>query len=140
MMQTIFREDLLQILLVYLDDIIVYSGSIADHLWRLERVFSKLRQHGLKIEASKCQFFQSKVKYLGHVVSADGVATDPSKTEAVSTWPTPKTLKELRSFLGFASYYRRFVPGFAQKAAPLHQLTAELSDGGKKKHGKISPH
>lgn len=138
LMQTIFREDLLQILLVYLDDIIVYSDSIADHLKRLERVFQKLREHGLKIEAEKCQFFQSHVKYLGHVVSSEGVATDPAKTEAVSKWPTPRTLRDLRSFLGFASYYRRFVPGFAQTAAPLHQLAAEISEKGKKKKGTIS--
>ena len=82
--QTIFREELLQILLVYLDDIIVYNDTIADHLKRLERVFQKLREHGLKIEAEKCQFFQSRVKYLDHVLSAEGVTTDPAKTEAVS--------------------------------------------------------
>ena len=106
LMQMIFREGLLQILLVYLDDIIVYSGTIADHLKRLEQVFQKLREHGLKIEGEKCHFFQSRVKYLGHVVSAEGMATDPAKTEAVLQWPTPRTLKDLRSFLGFASYYR----------------------------------
>ena len=138
MMQTIFREDLLQILLVYLDDIIVYSTSIAVHLKRLEQVFRKLREHGLKIEAEKCQFFKNRVKYLGHVVSSEGVETDPEKTEAVSRWPTPRTLKDLRSFLGFASYYRRFVPCFAQTTAPLHQLAAEISEVGKKKKGTIS--
>ena len=138
LMQMIFREELLQILLVYLDDIIVYSDTIADHLKRFERVFQKLREHGLKIEAEKCQFFQSRVKYLGHVVSAEGVATDPAKTEAVSQWPTPRTLKDLRSFLGFASYYRRFVPGFAQTAVPLHKLVAEISEKGKNKRGTIT--
>ncbi len=138
LMQTIFCEDLLQILLVYLDDIIVYSSNVADNLVRLECVFQKLQAHGLKIEAEKCQFFQRRVKYLGHVVSSEGVATDPAKTEAVTQWPTPKTLKELRSFLGFASYYRRFIPGFAQTAAPLHQLTAEVSEKGTKKRGIIT--
>ena len=83
-MQTIFHEDLLEILLVYLDDIIVFSNSIVDHLRRLGRVFHKLREHGLKLEAAKCQFFQRPVKYLGHVVSSEGVATDPAKTEAVA--------------------------------------------------------
>ena len=135
--QTIFHEELLQILLVYLD-IIVYSNTIADHLKRLERVFQKLREHGLKIEAEKCQFFQSRVKYLGHVVSAEGVTTDPAKTEAVSQWPTPRTLKDLRSFLGFAPYYRRLVPGFLQTATPLHKLVTEISEKGKNKKGIIT--
>lgn len=76
-MQTIFCEELLQIFLVYLDDIIVYSATSTVHLKRLERVFQKVRERGLKIEAEKCQFFQSRVKYLGHVVSSEGVATDP---------------------------------------------------------------
>ena len=76
------------------------------------------------------------MKYLGHVVSSEGVATDPAKTKAMARWPTPKILKDLRSFLGFASYYQRFVPGFAQTAAPLHQLTAEISVKGKEKNSE----
>ena len=84
LMQTIFREELLQILLVYLDDIIVYSCSIADHLRRLERVFQKLREHGLKIAAGECQFFQRHMKHLGHMVLSEGMATDPAKTEVVA--------------------------------------------------------
>ena len=131
-MQTIFRDELLQVLIVYLDDIIVFSKNIEDHHQRLELVFQKLRQHGLKIEPKKCQFFCPKVTYLGHVVSADGVATDPAKTEVVTNWPEPKTLKGLRSSLGFASYYREFVPRFAQIAKPFHELVAHLYDGGKR--------
>ena len=130
-MQTIFRDELLEILIVYLDDVIVFSQDIRTHLKRLEMVFRKLQEHGLKIEAKKCQFFRPKVTYLGHVVSAEGVATDPAKTEAVTNWPKPKTLKDLRSFLGFASYYRRFVPHFAQVARPLHELVSNLYEGGK---------
>ena len=134
-MQTIFRDELLETLIVYLDDIIVFSQDISTHLQRLEMVFQKLREHGLKIEAKKCQFFRTQVTYLGHVVSADGVATDPVKTEVVTNWPKPKTLKDLRSFLGFASYYRRFVPHFAQLARPLHELVTKLYEGGR--HGKL---
>ena len=136
LMQHIFREDLLQTLIVYLDDIIVFSQDVKEHLRRLELVFQTLREHGLKIEPKKCQFFCPKVTFLDHVVSADGVATDPEKTEAVTKWPTPRTLKELRSFLGFASYYRRFVPHFAQVAKPLHELVARLYDGGKSVKGR----
>ena len=68
-------------------------------------MFQKLREHGLKIEAAKCQFFQRHVNYLGHVVLSEGVATDPAKTEAVARWPASKTLKDLRSFLSFSSFY-----------------------------------
>jgi len=89
-----------------------------------------IRLHGLKIEPTKCQFFCDKVAYLGHVVSADGVSTDPEKTKAVSEWPAPSTVRDLRSFLGFASYYRRYVPKFAQVAGPLHKVVAELGSGG----------
>ena len=133
-MQTIFREQLLEILIVYLDEIIVFSQDISTHLQRLEMVFQKLQEHRLKIEAKKCQFFRPRVTYLGHVVSADGVATDPAKTEVVTNWPQLQTLKELRSFLGSASYYRRFVPHFAQLAKPLHELVSQLYEGGK--HGR----
>ena len=134
LMQIIFCEDLLQILLVYLDDIITYSDSIVDHLRWLERVLQKLREHGFKIEAAKCQFFQRRVKYLGHVLSSEGKPIDPAKMEAVARWPTPKTLKDSRSLLGFASCYRLFVSSFAQTAASLHQLMAEISEKGKKKN------
>ena len=133
-MQSIFRDEFLEVLIVYLDDIIVFSQDIKTNLQRQEMVFRKLREHGMKIEAKKCQFFRSKVTYLGHVVSADGVATDPAKTEAVTNWPQPKTLKDPRSYLGFASYYRRFVPHFTQLARPLHEVVSKLYEGGK--HGK----
>ena len=131
LMQGVFHEDILQTMMVYLDDIIVFSSTIEEHLERLERVLRKLQQHGLKIEPSKCQLFQDQVSYLGHVVTADGVATDPEKTKVVREWPIPTTVRDLRSFLGFASYYRRFVPNFAQVAGPLHKLVAKLGNGGK---------
>ena len=130
-MQTTFQDELLEILIVYLDDIIVVSQDIRTHLKRLEMEFQKLQEHGLKIEDKKCQFFCPKVTYLGHVVSAKGVATDPANTEAVTNWPKPKSLKDLRSFLGFALYYRRHVPHFAQVARPLHELVSNLYEGGK---------
>ena len=130
-MQTTFQDELLEILIVYLDDIIVVSQDIRTHLKRLEMEFRKLQEHGLKIEDKKCQFFCPKVTYLGHVVSAKGVATDPANTEAVTNWPKPKSLKDLRSFLGFPLYYRRHVPHFAQVARPLHELVSNLYEGGK---------
>ena len=84
-----------------------------------------------KPSSGKCSFLCKEVHYLGHVISADGVSIDPGKIEVVANWPIPATASELRSFLGFASYYRRFVEGFAKLAAPLHRAVAECG-GGKK--------
>ena len=95
LMGIVFRDEILEILLVYLDDIIVYSRSIQEHLQRLEIVFCKLQQHGLKLEASKCAFFKKEVKFLGHVVSSKGVQTDPAKVESVKQWPKPQTLSQV---------------------------------------------
>lgn len=109
--------------LVYLDDIIVFGRTFQEHLQRLNEVLLKLRQANLKVKPSKCNLFSSQVQYLGHVISSEGVMADPSKVEAVQAWPTPKTQTEVRSFVGLASYYRRFIKGFAEIARPLHQLT-----------------
>lgn len=134
LMERMFGDQRYHSVLLYLDDVIVFSSSVSQHLERLEEVFSRLQQQGLKVKLSKCNFFQKQVKYLGHVVSAEGVATDPGKLEAVREWMRPMHLAELRSFLGFAGYYRRFVKGFASLAAPLHQLVSRLS--GPKRKGK----
>ena len=131
LMEQIFGDQSLQTLLLYLDDVVVFSSSFEQHLQRLELVLCRLRAHRLKLKLSKCRFFQKEVQYLGHVISAEGVATDPEKTRVVAEWPQPRTARDLRSFLGFASYYRRFVPGFAALAAPLHQAAAAAA-GGKK--------
>ena len=107
-------------LLIYLDDVIVYSADFDLHLKHLEQVFQKLQGHGLKLNPQKCRLFQRSVRYLGHVVSQQGVATDPEKIAAVRNWPTPTTVREVRSFLGFVGYYRQFIPKFDKVAAPLH--------------------
>ena len=108
--------------LIYLDDIIVFSSTFEEHLERLQAVFSRLELHNLKLKATKCEFFKSRVVYLGHVVSEDGIQADPAKLEAVRNWPVPKNVKEVRQFLGFTGYYRRFVKGFAAIARPLNDL------------------
>lgn len=116
LMQRMFGDQQGQSLLLYLDDIIVFSSSVDQHLQRLEMVLGRLQREGLKAKVEKCAFFQQQVSYLGHVISNRGVATDPKKVEAVANWPRPSNISELRSFLGFASYYRRFVEGFAKLA------------------------
>ena len=116
--------------LVYLDDIIVFSQTIEDHLDKLREVFSRLRDAGLKIKPTKCHLLQRSVHYLGHVVSAEGIKTDPEKIRSVSDWPTPSNRKELKQFLGLVSYYRRFVRGFSQLASPLYALTEKSKESG----------
>lgn len=110
--------------LLYLNDIIVFSSSVEQHLERLEVVLGRLEREGLKAKLEKCVFLQSQVRYLG--ISAKGVATDPSKVQAVSQGRRPSKVTELRSFLGFASYYWRFVEGFGK----IHRLVAEFSSAG----------
>ncbi|KAI2643768.1 Retrovirus-related Pol polyprotein [Labeo rohita] len=112
LMERILGDQHFQSLLLYLDDVVVFSSSFEQHLGRLRLVLSRFRECGLK----------RQVSYLGHVISAEGVETDPEKTRA--QWPRPSTVTELRSFLGFAGYYRRFVKKFSQLAAPLHALAS----------------
>ena len=108
--------------LVYLDDIIVFGRTFQEHLARLDEVLVKLKQANLKIKPSKCNLFSTQVHYLGHVISAEGVMADPAKVAAVREWPVPRNQTEVQSFVGLASYYRRFVKGFADIARPLHQF------------------
>ena len=112
--------------IIYLDDIIVFSRTPEEHIHRLRAVFEKLKAAGLKLKPSKCDFFKKEIKYLGHVVSEQGVSTDPDKIKAVTEWPQPTTVTEVRSFLGFVSYYRRFIPNFSKVAKPLNQLLQNL--------------
>ena len=122
LMQATMSDLAFQIVLVYLDDLLVFSPTFQDHLVRLETVLRRLRETGLKVKVEKCHFLQPEVRFLGHQVSARGISTDPEKINAVKMWPTPSTVKELRSFLGFCSYYRRFIEGFSQIAVPLHDV------------------
>ena len=110
--------------LVFLDDIIVFSKTLEEHEVRLMKVLNRLREFGLKLSPEKCKFFQTSVKYLGHIVSQDGVGTDPGKVEALKTWPRPQDLKQLRSFLGFSGYYRRFIKDYSAIVKPLTNLTS----------------
>jgi len=100
-------------LLIYLDDIIVISPDFQTHICRLREVFERLRGSGLKLKPSKCALLQPEVKYLGHVIGRNGVATDPEKLQAIEDWVTPQELTGLRAFLGLVGYYRQYIPDFA---------------------------
>ena len=112
--------------IIYLDDIIVFSRTPEEHLHRLKAVISKLRAAGLKLQPMKCDLFKQQINYLGHIVSKEGVSTDPEKITAVTEWLQPTTVTEVRSFLGFVSYYGRFIPCFSKVAKPLNKLLQNL--------------
>ena len=108
--------------IIYLDDVIVHARSFDEHLRQLRQVLERFRQANLKLKLKKCNFFNKEVKFLGHVVTREGIGTDPAKIEKVRDWKAPTSVSQLRTFLGLAGYYRRFVPQYARKSAPLTQL------------------
>ena len=118
-----FKRFGISLRLIYIDDIIIFSKSVEEHLIHLEEVFRRLRDANVKLNPKKCSFVKQKVEYLGHVVTPDGVTPNPEKVRVVLDFPVPKNLKELRAFMRLANYYRRFVKGFAHIANPLNALT-----------------
>ena len=103
-------------------DVIVYGNTIEEHARRLGHVLERFDRANLKLQLGKCVFAQPQVEYLGYIVSRKGIRASPDKTKAVRNFPVPRTVKEVRSFLGLASFYRRLVPNFAQIAKPMSEL------------------
>ena len=124
----------MQSCLIYHDDIVVYSKTLDEHVERLSLVFDRLIDAGLKLSPAKCSLFQDRLKYLGHIVSAEGISTDPQKIQSVRDWPVPKTLEQLQSFLGFVGYYRRFIKDFSKISRPLYELFKGSGSHKKKKN------
>ncbi|KAE8723570.1 Detected protein of unknown function [Hibiscus syriacus] len=122
LMNRVFRPYLDQFVVVFIDDILIYSRTEAEHDEHLKIVLRTLREHRLYAKLSKCEFWLQEVSFLGHIISARGVQVDPSKIEAIMNWKRPKNVSEIRSFLGLAGYYRRFVEGFSIIASPLTKL------------------
>jgi len=122
-MNRIFRPWLDKFVVVFIDDILIYSRTREEYADHLKVVLKILRDHQLYGKLSKCEFWLEEVQFLGHVISAKDIAVDPTKIETVLNWERPKTVTEVRSFLGLAGYYQRFVEGFSKKVNPLTQLT-----------------
>ena len=122
LMNTVLRPFLRKFVLVFFDDILIYSPSWSAHLQHVNAVLTALREHQLKLKRTKCSFAQHSVAYLGHVITAEGVAMDKEKIDAITTWPQPLSVRGLRGFLGLAEYYRRFIQDYGAIAAPLTLL------------------
>ena len=125
MMNELFKEELDHFVLVYLDDILIFSKTLKEHIEHIRQALEKLREARLFARLHKCAFFQKRVEYLGFDVSPQGIQPSPEKVRTIVEWPQPKSVKDIRSFLGLASFYRRFIKNFSLKARPLTDLTRE---------------
>jgi hypothetical protein len=125
LMNSLLREGLDKFVLAFLDDIFIYSQTEEEHLRHIEQVLLKLREHKLYLKPSKCEWMKSEVEFLGHRIGREGLSVDPQKVDAVKQWPAPSNVSDLRSFLGLAGYYRRFLENYSKKALPLTELTKD---------------
>ena len=122
LMNSVFMPELDKFVVVFIDDILVYSKNKKEHAEHLRIVLTRLREHQLYAKFSKCDFWLKEVQFLGHVLSAEGVAVDPSKVKDVLDWKPPTTVHQVRSFLGLAGYYRRFILDFSKISKSITEL------------------
>src|SRR5437773_5750908 len=127
-MNDIFRDLLDICVIVYLDDIRIYSKNKEEHAQHLCQVLQRLKDHQLYAKLSKCTFFSSSIEYLGHIADGEGLRPNPRLVQALTDFPQPKTLKELQSFLGLANYYRKFIANFSRIALPLTRSEEHTSE------------
>ena len=137
LMNTVLREENWQTCLIYLDDVLIFSKTFTEHLKRLDIVFSKLEESGIKLSPRKCQLLLTELCYLGHKISKNGIEADPSKIEVLKSWPIPKNVHEMRSFLGFCNYYRRFINDYAKISKVLEE-TIKTKNVGNATSDKIN--
>jgi hypothetical protein len=122
LMNKVFMEELDKFVVVFIGDILVYSKSVEEHEQHFRVVLGKLRAHKLYAKFNKCEFWLEKISFLGHILTAKGVAVDPGNVETVSNWQQPTNVSEIRSFLGLAGHYQRFIEGFSKIARPMTEL------------------
>jgi hypothetical protein len=122
LMNSVFMQELEKFVVVFIDDILIYSKNLEDHAKHLLVILQRLRDHHLYAKFSKCEFWLDTVKFLGYTISGDGISVDPSKVQEVMDWKPPTTVHQIRSFLGLAGYYRRFIPDFSRIAKPMTEL------------------
>jgi hypothetical protein len=122
LMNSVFMPDLDKFVVVFIDDILVYSKSEHEHTEHLHIVLQRLRDHRLYAKLSRCDFWLREIKFLGHTISQDGISVDPEKVQEVMDWKPPTTVRQIRSFLGLAGYYRRFIPNISRIAKPMTEL------------------
>ena len=122
LMNSVFMPELDKFVVVFIDDILVYSENAQEHEEHLRIVLTRLREHQRYAKFSKCEFWLKKVPFLGHILSEEGISVDPSKVHEVLDWKDPTSVHEVRSFLGLAGYYRRFIPEFSKISKPMTRL------------------
>ena len=122
LMNSVLHKYLDKFVIIFIDDILIYSKNEEEHKEHLKLVLQTLREHKLYAKFSKCEFFQDKVQYLGHVITKEGISMDLDKIRAINDWPIPKDVTGIRSFMGITGYYRRFIEGFSRIAYPITSL------------------
>lgn len=115
----VLREYLYKFCFVYMDDVVIFSKSLHEHIVHIKQIFNKLREFNLKVQLDKSEFLRKEVAFLGHVITPDGIKPNPTKIKAVQKYPLPKTIKDIKSFLGLVGYYRRFILNFAKVVSPF---------------------
>jgi hypothetical protein len=127
-MNSVFMPELDKFVMMFIDDILIYSKSMKEHEEHLQIVLQWLQDHQLYAKFSKCEFWIKEVPFLGHVVSPEGITVDPGKVKEVLEWKPPTTVSEVRSFLGLAGYYRRLIPNFSKIAKPITELLKKRNE------------
>jgi len=122
-MNDIFSDVLDVFVVIYLDNILIYSDNMNDHKKHIKEVLKRLRENRLYTSSTKCVFHQDRIKFLGFVLGVDGLRIDESKTQTIQNWPTPRRVKDVQSFLGFVNFYRRFINNYTEITSPLTRLT-----------------